>query len=167
MSADLKLMRKRTCFSITTFLFEDSKTSTSGTHPRGSGWGDLSKAPFTPWDPAWAAGCFAASTWRACTSVLQEGEDGDLWPTASSSCEQLRQQHSALTGTVCFIHRGWLDNRSNRAENTAPGASVPGCTFCGRATLHGSVPKHPPHLPAQQTIPGESVVLLFKVGYLQ
>ena len=80
---------------------------------------------------------------------------------------QLWQQHYGFTGIVCFIHRGWLGNSSNSAENTAPGASVPGRTFCGGATQRGSVLKRPPHLPAKHAIPGESVVLLFQVRYLQ
>lgn len=137
MSADLKLMRKQTCFSIATFLFEDSKTSTSGTHPRGSGWGDLSNAPFTPWDPAGAAGCFAASTWRACTSVLQEGEDGNLWPTASSSCERsygnntmllLEQFVSFAVAGLTTAVRGLKTRLQELLYLDAPSVEEPHCT---------------------------------------
>lgn len=40
--------KTNTCFSFTPLLFEDSETSTPGTHPDGSGWGDLSRRAVTP-----------------------------------------------------------------------------------------------------------------------
>lgn len=152
MSAELESMRKQTpAFPSHHFYLRTARPPPPALTPTAAAGATY---PAEPSHPGRGGGCRLLC--RVCAMGLRKRPSG-RWRRRSLTNSvilmpaQLRRHHHAFTGIVCSVHGGWLGDSSNSAENTAPGASVPGRSFCGEP--HCVAARWNTHPAAQQNKP--------------